>query len=335
MKLRPDQLPQKLAGGIPPVVFIFGDEPLLVLEAADAVRDAARQLEFTDRQVFHAEKGFDYGDLRGAGQSLSLFASRRLLDLRLPSGKPGKEGGAVISEIAGVADPDTVLLITSGKLDRSTLNTAWVKAIDKAGLLVQCWPMRPNELPDWLDKRMRKAGLLPEPRVASLLAARVEGNLLAAKQEIEKLALIHGPGPISVETIESQVADSSRFQVFLLLDTMLAGALPRCLKILSVLRGEDTAPAIIASLITREIRATAQLKQAMETGANVQGVYRSMGIWDSRKMGFERAMRRLTSDALRDLLLACGILDKAIKGMAPDDPWCLIEKIVARTCTGR
>ena len=167
------------------MVFIFGDEPLLVLEAADAVRDAARQLEFTDRQVFHAEKGFDYGDLRGAGQSLSLFASRRLLDLRLPSGKPGKEGGAVISEIAGVADPDTVLLITSGKLDRSTLNTAWVKAIDKAGLLVQCWPMRPNELPDWLDKRMRKAGLLPEPRVASLLAARVEGNLLAAKQEIE------------------------------------------------------------------------------------------------------------------------------------------------------
>ena len=335
MKIRPDQLPQKLEAGIAPVVFVFGDEPLLVLEAADAVREAARQQEYTDRQVFHAEKGFDYGDLRGAGQSLSLFATRRLLDLRLPSGKPGKEGGAVIAELASQADPDTLLLVTSGKLDKSSLNTAWVKAIDKSGLLVQCWPLRPNELPQWLDKRMRNAGLIPEPRVAALLAARVEGNLLAAKQEIEKLALVHGPGPISVDTIESQVADSSRFQVFLLLDTMLAGVLPRCLKILSVLRGEDTAPAIIASLVTREIRATAQLKQAMESGANVQGVYRSMGIWDSRKMGFERAMRRLSTDALRDLLLACGILDKAIKGMAPDDPWCLIENIVARTCIGR
>ena len=225
MKLAPAQLAKHLQGSLAPVYIVSGDDPLLCQEAADAIRTAARQQGFDERQVFSADASFDWGTLLQAGASMSLFAEKRLLELRLPSGKPGDKGAAALIEYCSGPAEDTLLLVSLPKLDGSAQKTKWGKALIEGPQtqFVQIWPVDASQLPQWIRQRLSHAGLSASQDAVELIAARVEGNLLAAAQEVEKLKLMAEEGQITVETVQAAVADSARFDVFGLVDAVLNG----------------------------------------------------------------------------------------------------------------
>ncbi|MDX1569415.1 MAG: DNA polymerase III subunit delta [Xanthomonadales bacterium] len=335
MRLSPDRLAGDLEQGLKPAYLISGDEPLLVLEAAEQVRQAARAAGIEERQVHHAGKGFDYQDLLTQSQSMSLFSTRRLIDLRLPEPKPGREGSQVIKALLEDPGNEDVLLLTTGKADKRTLASAWASAIDQAGVVIQCWPIKPQELPRWLDRRMRSAGLLPDSGAVHRLAERVEGNLLAAVQEIEKLKLLRGAVSVTAGDIEELVADSARFGVFLMVDSALEGRPDRALRMVESLRQEDIPLPIVSAVLTREIRRLVRLRQAMDRGGNVQAEFRRAGVWESKKMLLQRAMRRISPDRWLELLNRCAVLDRSIKGLDPHDPWHVVEDLARSLAAGR
>jgi DNA polymerase-3 subunit delta len=239
-EIRPDAFMKRVAAdALPPVILIAGDEPLVVQECADAVREKAKAEGYGEREVLDAEGNFDWNRLTQGLASLSLFAQRRLFDLRLPSGKPGKDGSEAIREYCANPPPDTVLLITAQDWSRQHAGK-WSEAITAAGHMVPVWPLKAHELPDWLATRLRRKGLSATPEALARLVERVEGNLLAAAQEIDKLALLldQGAGPIDLETLERLVAEASRYDVFKLVDAALAGEAARVPRILAALRGE-------------------------------------------------------------------------------------------------
>ena len=223
MQLKPEQLDGHLRKQLAPVYFISGDEPLRVMEAADAVRAAAREQGYSEREVLSVEAGFDWGRLDAAAGSMSLFAERRLVDLRLPGGKPGDAGGKALRAWAGQPPEDTLLLVTAGKLEPASRKSKWLQALDSAGVVVLVWPLDAQQFPAWVKRRMQQRGLEPTADAVALLAGRVEGNLLACVQEIDKLYLLRGAGPVTGENIAEAVADSARYDVFSLVDAALAG----------------------------------------------------------------------------------------------------------------
>jgi len=281
MKIFPDKLEDQLKNGLLPIYFFSGDEPLQLGEAADAVRRAAREQGFTEREVMHAEKGFDWNELLAAGNALSLFAEKRVIDLRLPSGKPGKDGGAALAEYAERPPEDTVLLISSGKVDKRSQSAKWYKALDKVGATLQVWPVDAADMPRWLDQRLRSRGLQPARDAARLIAERVEGNLLAAAQEVDKLVLLNGAGPISAEQVEAAVADSARFDVFGLVDAALLGDASRVTRMLDGLRGEGVEPILVLWALTRELRSLADMAAQIDDGKGIDGVLAR--VWGKRK----------------------------------------------------
>ncbi|RMN31989.1 DNA polymerase III, delta subunit, partial [Pseudomonas cannabina] len=268
MKLAPAQLGKHLQGTLAPVYVISGDDPLLCQEAADAIRAAARQQGFDERQVFSADASFDWGTLLQAGASMSLFAERRLLELRLPSGKPGDKGAAALMEYCARPAEDTLLLISLPKLDGSAQKTKWGKALVEGAQtqFVQIWPVDIGQLPQWIRQRLSQAGLAATQDAVELIAARVEGNLLAAAQEIEKLKLMAEEGQITVETVQAAVADSARFDVFGLTDAVLNGEAAHALRMLEGLRGEGVETPVILWALTRELRALANMSQQFSQG---------------------------------------------------------------------
>ena len=223
MNVRPDQLADILKRQLHPVYLISGDEPLQVMESSDSVRAACRQQDYAEREVFDVDVSFDWQLLRDEANSMSLFSSRRILDVRIPSGKPGREGGQALKEYAANPPEDTVLLITSGKLEAAQKKSAWFKALDQAGMVMQCWPVGPDRLPAWVKQRFHSRGMQASKEVVDYVCQRVEGNLLAAAQEIDKLNLLLGPGVVDIDSVREAVADSSRFSVFELADSALAG----------------------------------------------------------------------------------------------------------------
>ncbi len=334
MQLRQEQLDHHLQSGLKPIYVIGGDEPLLVQEAAQAVRDAAKVQGFTERQVFDVDAKFDWNQLGAEAGAMSLFASRKIIDLRMNSPKPGREGGAALTDYAANTDPDNLLLITSGKLDRNTLKAKWLTSLERAGVVVQIWPLRPHDLPGWLDRRMKSRGLQPEPQACRLLAARVEGNLLAAAQEIDKLLLLKGEGPIVCADIEQLVADNARFDVFRLIDAALDGRVDRAMRMFDSLKTEDAPIQVIAWAITKEVRVMTQLREALDRGANLQPIFRNHGVWDSRKNLVQRAMRRLDTTGWHGVLRQCARLDQISKGQAGGDPWELAASLCTQLATG-
>ena len=240
MKLNAAQLGKHLQGSLAPVYVVSGDEPLLCQEACDAIRSATRQQGFSERQVFNADASFDWGNLLQACASMSLFADKRLLELRLPSGKPGDKGAAALLEYLKRPADDTVLLISLPKLDGSAQKTKWGKALIEGAdtQFLQIWPVDAHQLPQWIRQRLAQAGLSASAPAVEMIAVRVEGNLLAAAQEIEKLKLMAEGGQITVETVQAAVADSARFDVFGLVDAILNGEAAHALRMLEGLRGE-------------------------------------------------------------------------------------------------
>ena len=328
MKLQANQLSSHLKKSLAPCYLVTGDEYLLVSEALDAIRDAARQQGFGMRELHVATTGFDWTQLTASSSNLSLFAEQRIIELRLPTGKPGRAGGAAIIELTERAGPDTLFIVTAPKLDRSAAASKWAKALDKAGVNLVIWPIGLRELPGWIAGRMRKAGLQPEPDVVALIADRVEGNLLAAGQEIEKLRLLLGEGPVSVEDVSHAVANSSRYDVYKLTDAALGGDAGRAVKILGGLRSEGVEPVIVMWALTRELRTLSTLDDIVRQGGNLSNAMQKNGVWSNRQGLVRSCMGRHKHGSFLRMLKASGRADAAAKGQRAGDPWQMACDIV-------
>ena len=331
MKLAPAQLNKHLQGTLAPVYIVSGDDPLLCQEAADAIRAAARQQGYDERQVFSADANFDWGNLLLAGASLSLFAQRRLLELRLPSGKPGDKGAAALIEYCAKPAEDTLLLISLPKLDGSAQKTKWGKALIEGGQcqFIQIWPVDAQQLPQWINQRLSQAGLSAQRDAVDLIAARVEGNLLAAAQEIEKLKLLAEGNQITVETVQAAVADSARFDVFGLVDAILNGEAGHALRMLEGLRGEGVEPPVILWALARELRLLAGLAQQFSQGVPLDKAFSQARppVWDKRRPLVSKALQRLSAQRWAMLLQDAQRIDAQIKGQAEGSPWTSLARL--------
>jgi DNA polymerase-3 subunit delta len=318
VRLRPEQLAQHLQGALSPCYLICGDEPLLAQEAADAVRAAARANGFGERELFHADAGFDWQRVLSEASALSLFADRKLLEVRIASGKPGDKGSAAIQEYCAGPRPDTLLLIITPKLEASTLKGKWVKAMDDSGAIIQVWPVEARAMAGWIGQRLRQSGIRANRAAIDVLADRVEGNLLAAVQEIEKLKLLAPQGgEIDAATMSTVVADSARYSVFTLVDKILEGDPQGAARNLRGLREDGTDAIVILWALARELRT---LIAVQESGLGDAALKRH-GVWDKRQPLVKSALRRLKPGHLRLLLRQGAALDRAIKGMRKSDPW--------------
>ena len=321
MRLRAEQLPAALEKKLFPVYFLSGDEPLQLGEAADAVRQAAKKAGYLHREVFAVEEGFSWNALRTSAASMSIFADRKLIDLRMPSGKPGKEGANALLDYCQNPPSDTLLLITAGKVSSAAFRSSWLQALDKLGVVLQVWPLAGRELGSWLQSRLQRRGMQVDRDGIGLLASRVEGNLLAAVQEIEKLYILHGAAKLGSQEILQAVTDCSRYDVFQLVDSVLAAQPARIVKVLYGLRGEGVAAPIVLWALAREARSLLAIKAALQKGAGRDQVFRNHQVWDKRKHLVAAALQRLAERDLQKVLLLAGKVDRQIKGEQNGDSW--------------
>jgi len=321
MRLKPEQIAAALQKGLSPIYFISGDEPLQLGEIADAVRAAARKAGYDTREVLVADTSFLWHDLTEAAGSLSIFADKKIIDLRLPTGTPGAEGSKALIAYCERLPEDTLLLITAAKMAGASLKSRWFQALDKAGSVIQVWPLEGQDLMRWLQQRMQRRGLQAEAESIKILASRIEGNLLAAAQEIEKLYVLYGEGHLSKQQIFDVVADSSRFDVFKLMDSVLAAKVGRILKILSGLQAEGVAAPVVLWALTREARVFIRIKQALAQGQNKALVFKNNQIWDKRQQLVSDALSRLGERDLNSILLLSAKADRQIKGQQQGDSW--------------
>ncbi len=319
MRARSDQLPGLLTKGLKPVYMLTGDEPLQLHEGLDAIRAAARDAGYTEREVLEVDAGFDWGRLAALADNLSLFGDRRVVELRLPSGKPGQQGARAIGDYCKRPPDDTLLVIVSGKLEAKVRKSAaWVKTIDEAGVVVEIWPVEPAQLPRWLNARMQQAGLRPTPEALQLLAERGEGNLLAAVQEVEKLRLLVGDGNVDLATVQAAVADSARYDVFDLCTAALQGESRRVVRILGGLREEGVEPTLVLWALARELRVLVPLSAR---GANAKAVLNGAKVFGPRQAALQAAAGRGGPGRWSALLARAARADRVFKGAAAGRPW--------------
>ncbi len=321
MKVKAEQLGTHLKGQLAPVYLVSGDEPLLVQECCDAIRTAARAQGFGERELFHAESGFDWNLLLTEANSLSLFAEKKILELRIPTGKPGDKGSKALIEYTQAPGDDNLLLVITPKLDGSTQRSKWVKALESIGAFIQVWPVNSGQLPRWIGQRLQQAGIQASQQAVAVLADRVEGNLLAAVQEIEKLKLLAPEGEVDAATMSTVVADSARYNVFNLVDKILAGDAQSAARTLRGLREEGTEPPVVLWALTREIRILVKANDAHLSGQRLESALKSAGVWDTRQPLYKQALRRLKPAQLKAMLRLARNTDQAVKGLSRDDPW--------------
>jgi DNA polymerase-3 subunit delta len=328
VKISANQLGPHLNKSLLPCYLVTGDEPLLLQEALDALRAAARARGFGSREVHIATTGFNWDDLRYAAGNLSLFAEKRIIELRLPTGKPGVKGGAAIVEMVQHAGEDLLFVVSAPKLDGRGGGPKWVKALAAAGGHTQVWPVTRRELPAWVNARMKSAGLQPDRDSVRLIADRVEGNLLAAQQEIEKLRLMLGEGAVTVQDAEAAVADSSRFDVYKLVDAAVAGDAARAVRILGGIRTEGLEPVIVMWALTRELRVLAGLASSVESGIDLGTAMQRAYVWKNRQGLLRACVGRHQLADFYALIRLCRQADAAAKGQAAGDPWQLATRII-------
>lgn len=326
MRVRFNQFDAHLRGPLAPVYLLCGDEPWQLGEAAAQVRSAARAAGFHERDVLDQESSFDWSALAAAADALSLFSTRKLIELRLNAPRPGKEGAAALKAYCARPCPDNLLLILAPNLERKELQAAWFKALDDTGVIMQSWPLKGREFERWVGERLRVRGFVQvAPEVAALIAERAEGNLLAAAQEVEKLRLLHEGPALSLEMLTGTLADTARFDLFALTDAALAGERSRAQRILTVLREEGTAEPLVLWVLARELR---QLSE--RSGAASSRMPRA------RADALTRARRRLAPAQLHALLGECARVDRIIKGVTRGDVWRHLGLIIdAIAGTGR
>ena len=321
MNIRFEDLPGHLAQGLRPVYIISGDEPLQAGEACDAIRQQTRAQGFSERQVMHVEKSFDWEQFLSASNSLSLFAEQRLIELRMASAKPGDKGSKALQEYAQNPPPDTVLLLIAGKIEKAVQNSKWYKALDAIGVSVQVWPVEAKALPQWIRRRMQAKGMQPAGDAVNLLAERVEGNLLAAAQEIDKLLLLHGAGPIDFAAMAESVADSARYDIYGLVDVALSGDSKRIVRMLAGLKAEGAETVLLLWALTREIRSLEAMAKQLEHGERLDQVIAKHRVWPKRKPLVSAGLRRHNSHVWLGLLQKAAHLDLMIKGRKTGNVW--------------
>jgi DNA polymerase-3 subunit delta len=338
MQIRADQLAQHLAKGLRPLYTVWGDEPLLAQEAADAIRAAARAAGCTERQV-HTVSGahFDWGSLLGATQALSLFAQRQLIEIRIPGGKPGKDGSEALQRYCAEISDDIVTLVQLPRLDRTQQGSGWFAALDGAGVSVRVDPVERKALPQWIAQRLAAQGQRVQggeqgQRTLTFFADRVEGNLLAAHQEIQKLGLLYPAGELSFEQIEAAVLNVARYDVFKLGEAVLAGQVARALRMLEGLQTEGEAAVLVHWTLAEDIRALKRVRDAVSGGRPLPMALRENRVWGVRERLFERAVPLLTDNGLAALLEAAQVCDGLVKGLRhpdwPLDPWESLRRLV-------
>ena len=327
MRIRPEQLEAALDRGLAPVYVVSGDEPLLVFEAAASIRAALLRAGVGERQLFQAESGFNWAEWLAGFDSLSLFASRRLVELRLPTGKPGVEGSKALEAWCERPPADTWLLVLLPRLDRATQAAKWFATLEKTGVVVTPQPPSLAELPGWIGERLARQGLEADPETLAFLAERVEGNLLAAHQEIEKLALLLPPGPVRLDDARGAVLDVARFDAGQLPEALLKGDGLRLLRILDGLQEEGEPPLLALWILTQEIRTLYRLASSLRRGETLARACARLRVWDSRQPLVARALRRLDADALARALLAAARIDQAAKGLAREDAWAMLKRL--------
>ena len=323
MQINADQLARQLERGLAPLYLVSGDEPLQVEECGDAIRRRAEAGGCSERSVFTVEPSFDWDGLRTATQSLSLFAERRLIELRLPTGRPGEAGAALLSELATNTSADIVLLVITGKLDKTQRASSWVQAIETAGTHVVIWPLDAQKLPAWLTQRFAARGLKPEAGVVDLLAWHLEGNMLAAAQEVDKLAMLSLNGRVAHADVEESLADSARFSVYQLVDAALAGEVVAARRILASLRTEGTEPILMLWALARELRTLAQMGQELACGKPESAVLAR--AWAQRRALVGKALRRHQAPVWLDFMRRSARLDRILKGRETGDLWLELE----------
>ena len=320
-----------------PLYVFSGDEPLLMMEAMDQLRSKARQLGYTEREVMLQERGFDWSALLNAGQTMSLFGDRRWIELRIPTGKPGRDGAdalkqfsAQIAAQSNTDGPETIVCIVLPRLDMKTKSSAWFSSLDEAGMAVQIDSLDRSYLPSWIAGRLQKQGQSiqsgPEgQRALEFIAEQVEGNLIAAHQEIQKLGLLYPAGELSEEQVRSAILKVARYNVFELSEAMLAGDLPRVNRMLDGLKGEGEPLVLILWSVTEELRLLSKLKMASDAGESVQQLLRANRVWGNKERLYPAALKRVQSSRLRQAVQIAAGLDRQSKGLQaaelPGDPW--------------
>ena len=327
MNVRPDQLQSTIAKANYPVYMVSGDEPLQQMESLDLIRSFLRQKDFSEREILDVDAQFDWQRLLDEAANMSLFATRRIVELRLPSGKPGKQGSQVLKDYLARPPEDTVLIINAGKIDGNAKKSAWFKAIDQSGLVVQCWPVPADKLSFWLQQRFKARDMDADRDVLSYISQHVEGNLLAADQEIEKLYLLLGPGKITYADVANAVTSQSRYSVFELVDMLLVGNTQRVIKIITGLKAEGIVPVIVNWALAKDIRL---LAQASQDASSADFMLKRSGVWQSRIAMFKACMSRHSQRSFHLMLKRCAHIDAASKGMIDTNVWDDIESLCVR-----
>ncbi len=342
MQLRLDQLAahlQKAAGALKPIYTLYGDEPLLVQEGGDTVRQAARAAGYTERQV-HTVTGayFDWSSLLGAASEMSLFGDKQFIEIRIPSGKPGKDGSQALQQYCEAAQGNdgVITLVTLPRLDKTQQGSAWFTALDGIGMTLRCDPIERQQLPLWIAQRLAAQGQQVEPgeagqRTLAFFADRVEGNLLAAHQEIVKLGLLHPPGTLTIEQIEEAVVDVARFNVFKLSEAVLSGQIDRTLRMIDGLQAEGEAAVLVHWALADDVMGLHKARQALDAGKPLPMVLREQRVRGPRERLYERILPRTKAAALVRLVASASIVDGIVKGLRhpqwPQDPWEALRRL--------
>jgi DNA polymerase-3 subunit delta len=315
MQLRPEALEAQLAKGLAPLYVITSDEHLLALEAADRIRRAARAAGYTERDVLSVERTFKWGELLAANQAMSLFGDKKLIELRIPSGKPGKDGSAALQNYARELNPDNLTLITLPKLDWQTAKAAWVASLQQAAVYIEIPIVERAQLPNWIGMRLSQQGQGADRQGLDFIADRVEGNLLAAHQEIQKLGLLYEPGKLTFEQVHDAVLNVARYDVFKLSEAMLGGDAGRLARMLEGLKGEGEALPLVLWAVAEEIRTLLKLKAGMAQGRPLGALMKEYRIWGPRERMMEPALRRVSLGTLEAALQDAAQVDKMVKGL--------------------
>ena len=328
MKIYANQLPQKLQQGLQSVYLIFGDEPLQKIEAMDAIRAAAKHAGFEERQTLTADNSFDWQELTSAFNELSLFSSQKLIELELPTGKPGQQGSKVLTGLSELFNPDTILVIHGAKLDANTPKSKWFKTLDSSGLYIPVYPIEGKHFHRWLREKSQSLNLNIEPQALDLLADFSAGNMLAASQELHKLALAHQQQPISFAYLQSILLNQSRFNVFQLIDALLAGNIEQGINILVSLQQEEIEPTIINWALSREALLLFEMKTALLSGQNQNEVFKAHKIWSSKQGLYQSALQQMSMEQLQQLVDSLANIDKQIKSFSGFNPFTAFAHVI-------
>ncbi len=335
MRINPEQLPEHLQKNLAPLYTVFGDELLLTIEAADLIRTKARQAAYMEREIFTIDHHFNWAELQQSSNSLSLFGERRIMDIRIPSGKPGIQGGAAIEEYCRSLPLHTLTLVTLPKIDKQGGATKWFRALEKAGVMIPVIPVERTRLTTWIAQRLGMQRQKTTPDALQFIADKVEGNLLAARQEIQKLALLYPEGALSFIEVKDAVLDVARYDVFKLSNAMMAGDIVRYTRILEGLRGEGTVVPFIINILSGNIRSLITLRKGLDSGKPLVQLMSQVRVWGDQQKVLESATRRLGVQQLIPALLHSAKIDRISKGIGKGDAWDELLQLALRLAAGK